>query len=39
MISVSTDSHSTLEFGTIRYGLDQARRAGFEKSSILNCQP
>lgn len=39
MIAVSTDSHSTREFGLIRYGIDQARRAGLEKTSILNCHP
>jgi len=39
MIAVSTDSHSTPEFGSIRYGLDQARRAGLENASVLNCQP
>ena len=39
MIAVSTDAHSTREFGLIRYGIDQARRAGLEKSSILNCRP
>jgi len=39
MIAVSTDAHSTREFRLVRYGLDQARRAGLEKSSILNCQP
>lgn len=38
-IAISTDSHSTPEFGTIRYGIEQARRAGLEKASILNCQP
>jgi DNA polymerase (family 10) len=36
-ISISTDAHSTREFQTIRYGIDQARRAGLEKASILNC--
>lgn len=36
-IAVSTDAHSTREFGNVRYGIDQARRAGLEKSSILNC--
>ena len=39
MIAVSTDSHSTREFDLIRCGLDQARRAGLQKTSILNCQP
>lgn len=38
MIAVSTDSHSTREFDLIRCGLDQARRAGLQKTSILNCQ-
>ena len=36
-IAVSTDSHSVREFGIIHCGLDQARRAGLEKSSVLNC--
>jgi DNA polymerase (family X) len=39
MIAVSTDSHSTREFDLIRCGLDQARRAGLQKTSIVNCQP
>ena len=38
-IAVSTDAHSTREFGLVRYGIDQARRAGLEKSSVLNCLP
>jgi DNA polymerase (family 10) len=38
-IAISTDAHSVHEFGTIRYGIEQARRAGLEKSSILNCAP
>jgi len=37
LIAVSTDAHSTREFGTVRYGIDQARRAGLDKKSILNC--
>jgi DNA polymerase (family 10) len=36
-IAISTDAHSTREFQTIRYGVEQARRAGLEKASILNC--
>ena len=36
-IAVSTDAHSTYEFDLIRYGIDQARRAGLEKSDVLNC--
>jgi DNA polymerase (family 10) len=38
-IAISTDSHSTREYGTIRYGLEQARRAGLEKTDVLNCHP
>jgi DNA polymerase (family X) len=38
-IAVSTDAHSTREFDLIRYGIDQARRAGLDKSSVLNCLP
>ncbi|MEA2264250.1 MAG: polymerase [Acidobacteriaceae bacterium] len=38
-IAVSTDAHSTRELETIRNGIEQARRAGLEKASILNCQP
>ena len=38
-IAISTDSHSTGEYDTIRYGIEQARRAGLEKKDVLNCQP
>jgi DNA polymerase (family 10) len=38
-IAISTDAHSTREFGTVRYGIDQARRAGLELRSVLNCLP
>jgi DNA polymerase (family 10) len=38
-IAISTDAHSTREFETIRYGIEQARRAGLEKGSVLNCLP
>lgn len=38
LISISTDSHSTPEYQTIRYGIEQARRAGVEKSDVLNCR-
>jgi DNA polymerase (family 10) len=38
-IAVSTDAHSTYEFDLVRYGVDQARRAGLEKSHVLNCLP
>jgi DNA polymerase (family 10) len=38
-IAISTDAHSIREFQTIRYGIDQARRASLEKSAVLNCLP
>jgi DNA polymerase (family X) len=38
-VAISTDAHSTREFGNVRYGIDQARRAGLEKASVLNCLP
>ncbi|HEY3705647.1 MAG TPA: PHP domain-containing protein [Terracidiphilus sp.] len=36
-IAISTDSHSTGEYRTIRYGIEQARRAGLAKADVLNC--
>ena len=39
LIAISTDAHSTGEFGTIRFGIEQARRAGLDKESVLNCKP
>jgi DNA polymerase (family 10) len=38
-IAISTDAHSTRDFGTVRYGVGQARRAGLEMASVLNCLP
>jgi DNA polymerase (family 10) len=38
-IAISTDSHSSGEYGTVRYGIEQARRAGLEKTDVLNCHP
>jgi DNA polymerase (family 10) len=35
-IAISTDAHSTREYDLIRYGIDQARRAGLTAQSILN---
>jgi DNA polymerase (family 10) len=39
LISISTDSHSTGELNLVRCGIDQARRAGLEKTGVLNCLP
>jgi DNA polymerase (family 10) len=36
-VAITTDAHSTREFAYLRFGVDQARRAGFGKTSILNC--
>jgi DNA polymerase (family X) len=38
-VAISTDAHSTREFGAVRYGIEQARRAGLEPASVLNCSP
>jgi DNA polymerase (family X) len=38
-VAVTTDAHSTREFGYLRYGIDQARRAGFAATCILNHLP
>jgi DNA polymerase (family X) len=38
-IAISTDAHSMREFATVRCGIEQARRAGLEKTSVLNCMP
>lgn len=39
LIAVNTDAHGTGELPLIRCGIDQARRAGLEKSAVLNCLP
>jgi DNA polymerase (family 10) len=36
-VAITTDAHSIREFDYIQGGVDQARRAGFEKESVLNC--
>jgi len=38
-IAISTDSHGVGEYATIRYGIEQARRAGLQAADVLNCQP
>ena len=39
MIALSTDSHSTGELDLVRCGLDQARRAGLQRASVVNSLP
>ena len=35
-IVISTDAHSTAGFDVMRYGVNQARRAGLEKNDVAN---
>ena len=37
--SISTDSHSTSDLASMRYGLGQARRGWLEKEDIVNTYP
>jgi DNA polymerase (family 10) len=39
LIAINTDAHDTGELPLIRCGIDQARRAGLEKTTVLNCLP
>ena len=39
LIAINTDAHSMGELDLVRYGLDQARRAGLTKMTVLNCRP
>ena len=36
-IAITTDAHAIREYSYIRGGVDQARRAGIDKQSVLNC--
>jgi DNA polymerase (family 10) len=38
-IAINTDAHSTGELEFVAYGVDQARRAGLARSSVVNCLP
>jgi DNA polymerase (family 10) len=35
-VAVSTDAHSVRGLATMRYGVEQARRAWLEKKDVLN---
>jgi DNA polymerase (family 10) len=39
LIAINTDAHGTGELPLIRCGIDEARRAGLEKTAVLNCLP
>lgn len=36
LVSVNSDSHSTLDFANLKYGIGQARRGWLEKADVLN---
>jgi DNA polymerase (family X) len=38
-LAISTDAHSTLGLRSMRFGVDQARRASLEPDDILNTRP
>jgi DNA polymerase (family 10) len=38
-VAISTDAHSTVGLGAMRYGVDQARRGWLEKGDVLNTRP
>jgi DNA polymerase (family 10) len=38
-IIIDTDSHNTNGFNSLRYGVDQARRAGLSKDDVANTRP
>ena len=38
-VAISTDAHSTVGLGAMRYGVDQARRGWIEPDDVLNARP
>jgi len=38
-LAISTDAHSTVGLGAMRYGVDQARRGWLEPDDVLNARP
>jgi DNA polymerase (family 10) len=38
-LAISTDAHSTAQFGYIRFGADQARRGWLEATDVINTRP
>jgi DNA polymerase (family 10) len=39
LVSIASDSHSTLDFANLRHGIGQARRGWLEKRDVLNARP
>jgi DNA polymerase (family 10) len=35
-VAISTDAHSTVGLGAMRFGVDQARRGWLEATDVLN---
>jgi DNA polymerase (family X) len=35
-IAITTDAHSVNDYRLLRYGIDQARRAGLTRAEVLN---
>ena len=38
-VAISTDAHSTMGLGAMRFGVDQARRGWLEPPDVLNTRP
>lgn len=36
LVSIDSDAHSRLDFGNLRYGVDQARRGWLSRNDVLN---
>jgi len=39
LIAINTDSHTTMQFGNIKWGIAAARRGWLEKKNVLNALP
>ncbi|MGN2390267.1 DNA polymerase/3'-5' exonuclease PolX [Pelomicrobium sp. G1] len=39
LVAISSDAHSVLDFGNLRYGVGQARRGWLEAKDVLNARP
>ncbi|GIX26828.1 MAG: hypothetical protein KatS3mg123_0709 [Burkholderiales bacterium] len=38
LVAISSDAHSVLDFGNLRYGVGQARRGWLEAKDVLNAR-
>jgi len=39
LLCINSDAHSVMDFGNLRYSVDQARRGWLESKDILNTRP